>query len=165
MIRFVAAAKGKYDGMPVKAGRIYTIAGTGAAAYSGNGRPATAEALNGPAGVSVGPSGRVLIADNGNDVIRWVTGTAQAASGVRSTTAVKPASGPTASGRKVAVVGTGLSGVTGGSNVVVQVAQQSRGPRVAGSPRPRRHQGCLSVGRERRRFVHPCRQGGRKQRH
>ena len=126
-IRFVAAAKGKYDGIPVKAGHIYTIAGDGIAGYSGNGRPATSAALNGPAGVSVGPSGRVLFADNGNDVIRGVTGTALAASGVPSTTAVKPASGPTTGGRKVNIVGTGLAGVTEvwfgsrqGTNVIVR---------------------------------------------
>jgi len=127
MIRFVAAAKEKYDGMSVKAGDIYTIAGSGAAGNSGNGGPATAAKLNGPAGVSVGPSGRVLVADNGNDVIRWVTGTAQAASGVPSATAVMPPSGTTAGGKKVSIVGTGLSGVTGvlfgsrqGTNVVVK---------------------------------------------
>jgi len=127
MIRFVAAAKEKYDGTSVKTGDIYTIAGSGVAGNSGNGGPATAAKLNGPAGVSVGPSGRVLVADNGNDVIRWVTGTAQADSGVPSATAVKPASGTTAGGKKVSIVGTGLSGVTGvlfgtrqGTNVVVK---------------------------------------------
>ncbi len=124
-IRFVAAAKGKYDGMTVKAGDIYTIAGTGAAKYSGNGGPATAAALNAPAGVSVGPSGKILLADNGNDVIREMAGTVPTASDVPSVTAVKPASGPTTGGRKVSIVGTGLSGVTAvlfggreGTNVV-----------------------------------------------
>ena len=70
MIRFVPAAKGTYDGMAVKAGDIYTIAGKGAAGYSGNGGLATQAELNDPAGVSVGPSGQILILDNGNNVIR-----------------------------------------------------------------------------------------------
>jgi hypothetical protein len=106
MIRFVPAAKGTYDGMAVKAGDIYTIAGKGPAGYTGNGGLATEADLNDPAGVSVGPSGRILIVDNGNNVIREMSGTAPAAPVV---TAVKPSSGPTSGDRKVTIVGENLS--------------------------------------------------------
>ena len=58
MIRVVPAVKGSFDGFGVKAGDIYTIAGNGRPGYSGNGGPATGAALNGPAGLSMGPSGR-----------------------------------------------------------------------------------------------------------
>ncbi len=113
MIRFVAAAKGRYDGMKVKAGDIYTIAGNGTAAYAGNGTSATAAELNGPAGVSVAPSGRLLVTDNGNNVIREVTGSSTSkASAVPSVTRLKPPSGTTLGGKKVNIVGSGLSGVT-----------------------------------------------------
>ena len=42
MIRFVSNATGTYDGMSVKTGDIYTVAGNGAAGYAGNGGRATA---------------------------------------------------------------------------------------------------------------------------
>ena len=109
VIRFVPAVKEKYDGMAVKAGDIYTIAGNGSTGFSGNGGLATAATLNGPAGVSIGPSGRLLVADNGNNAIREITGTVPPPPSVR---AVKPASGPTSGDRKVTIVGAGLSGVT-----------------------------------------------------
>jgi len=112
-IRFVAAAKGRYDGMKVKAGDVYTLAGTGAAGYAGNGTAATAAELNGPSGVSVAPSGQLLVTDNGNNVIREVTGASTPkASAVPSVTRLKPPLGPTIGGKKVSVVGSGLSGVT-----------------------------------------------------
>ncbi len=41
-IRVVPAAKGTYDGMSVKAGDMYTVAGTGAAGYTVNGGLASA---------------------------------------------------------------------------------------------------------------------------
>ena len=48
LIRFVPAANGTYDGMAVKAGDIYTIAGNGAAGYTGNGGWPHAAELNSP---------------------------------------------------------------------------------------------------------------------
>ncbi len=125
MIRFVPAAKGTYDGMAVKAGDIYTIAGKGAAGYSGNGGLATQADLNDPAGVSVGPSGRILIVDNGNNVIREMSGTAPAAPLV---TAIKPSSGPTSGDRKVTILGANLtstSAVMFGSRPAVRFVVKS----------------------------------------
>ncbi|MBV8756608.1 MAG: hypothetical protein JO257_05020 [Deltaproteobacteria bacterium] len=53
-------------------GTIATIAGTGIADYTGDQGPATAATLSGPFGVSVDSSGRILIADTGNAVVRRV---------------------------------------------------------------------------------------------
>jgi len=98
VIRFVPANKGTYDGMSVKAGDIYTVAGSGA----------TGE-LNAPTGVAVGPSGQLLIVDNGNNVIREVSGSPVAQPTV---SAIRPASGPTSGDRRVVIIGADFSGAT-----------------------------------------------------
>ena len=49
-----------------------TVAGTGAPGYSGNGRPATKSALNGPTGVAVDAAGDLFIADTANCRVRMV---------------------------------------------------------------------------------------------
>jgi uncharacterized protein (TIGR03437 family) len=54
-------------------GRIRTVAGTGTAGNSGNEGPATAAALNAPAGVAVDAYGDVYIADTGNHQVRLIT--------------------------------------------------------------------------------------------
>jgi hypothetical protein len=51
-------------------GIISTVAGTGIAGYKGDGGPATSAQLNNPQGVSVDATGRVVIADTANNVIR-----------------------------------------------------------------------------------------------
>ncbi|HTR54796.1 MAG TPA: hypothetical protein VMJ10_29105, partial [Kofleriaceae bacterium] len=53
-------------------GNITTIAGSGAAGYSGDGAAATSAALNGPSGVAVDATGRILIADTNNHRIRRI---------------------------------------------------------------------------------------------
>jgi sugar lactone lactonase YvrE len=53
-------------------GNIITVAGTGYAAYSGDGGPATSARLFYPAGVAVDASGNLFIADYGNNRIREV---------------------------------------------------------------------------------------------
>ena len=53
-------------------GTISTIAGTGAAGYSGDGGPAASAALNAPATVTVDGLGDVYIADAGNNRVRVV---------------------------------------------------------------------------------------------
>ncbi len=63
-------------------GTISTVAGTGAAGFSGDGGPATAASLDGPSGVTVAPNGDLLIADTANNRVRRVT-----AAGVISTVA------------------------------------------------------------------------------
>ena len=54
------------------AGVITTVAGTGAAGFSGNGRPAAAAELDAPAGLAVGADGSLYVADQGNDRVRRV---------------------------------------------------------------------------------------------
>ena len=55
------------------AGIITTVAGTGAYAYSGDGGPATAAALNEPVGVAVSAGGNVFISDFAEQRIRLIT--------------------------------------------------------------------------------------------
>ena len=54
-------------------GMIATLAGTGAAGYSGDEGPAAAALLNGPAGLTVDGDGTLFISDSGNHTIREVT--------------------------------------------------------------------------------------------
>ena len=59
-------------------GYIYTIAGSGAIGYWGDGDVATNAALNFPRGIAVGSDGKVYIADTANSVIRVLTPSAAA---------------------------------------------------------------------------------------
>jgi uncharacterized protein (TIGR03437 family) len=54
------------------AGIITTFAGTGAAAYTGDGGPAASATLDGPVGVAIDAAGDVYISDQENNVIRKV---------------------------------------------------------------------------------------------
>ena len=74
-IRFLAAAPGTYYGRAMTAGNLYTVAGTSAGGFSGDGGPATAAALYLPAGVAVDAGGNLVIADTWNDRIRVVANT------------------------------------------------------------------------------------------
>jgi hypothetical protein len=71
----VAASTGTSYGQPMTAGDIYTIAGggPGGSPHQGDGGPAT-QALLGPVGLTVGPSGMVIIADAGFQRARVVAG-------------------------------------------------------------------------------------------
>ena len=114
-------------------GTITTVAGTGAAAYSGDGGPAASAALNLPHAVEALPDGRLLIADMGNHRVREVS-----ADGTIST-----------------IAGTGIFGFSGegaspldaalfypkaviplGSGVLVADADNHRVRFVGGSPWP-----------------------------
>jgi sugar lactone lactonase YvrE len=53
-------------------GIIATVAGTGAASYTGDGGSASAATLSGPAGIVFDSAGNLYIADSGNNVIRKV---------------------------------------------------------------------------------------------
>lgn len=54
-------------------GTIATVAGTGAAGYSGDGGPASSAQLNGPFGLAVDTAGNLYIADANNNCIRRVS--------------------------------------------------------------------------------------------
>ena len=56
-------------------GKISTIAGTGAAGYSGDGGAATSARIDSPRALAIDASGNVYIADTGNNRVRKVTGT------------------------------------------------------------------------------------------
>jgi len=53
-------------------GTIVTVAGTGSAGYSGDGRPAASAQLRAPVGVAVDGAGTLYIADSGNHAVRAV---------------------------------------------------------------------------------------------
>ena len=53
-------------------GIIDTIAGTGSAGYSGDGRPALDAEINGPQGVAVDAEGNIYVAENQNAVVRVI---------------------------------------------------------------------------------------------
>jgi len=71
-VRLIAVRSGRYFGQAMTAGDVYTIAGTGAAGFSGDGGPAVSEKLNGPTGTGVDHHGNVLIADTGNNRVRVI---------------------------------------------------------------------------------------------
>ncbi len=58
-------------------GVISTVAGAGAAGYSGDGGPALQARLNNPQGLALDPAGNLYIADTGNNVIRRVSPSGQ----------------------------------------------------------------------------------------
>ena len=55
-----------------RSGVITTVVGSGAAAFSGDGGPATAATVNFPMGVAFSTTGQLLIADSGNQRVRSV---------------------------------------------------------------------------------------------
>jgi hypothetical protein len=71
-VRVVAAGTGRFYGMAMKAGHIYTVAGDGTRGFAGNGVLATHAELNEPAGVVKDAAGNLVIADVGNDRVRVV---------------------------------------------------------------------------------------------
>ncbi len=71
-IRVVAAASGTFYGQAMTAGHIYTVAGNGNFAFSGDGGPATLAGLMDPAGVTVDGSGNLVIADSFDNRVRVV---------------------------------------------------------------------------------------------
>ncbi len=70
---YIADASNSVIRKVTPAGIITTIAGNGTVGYSGDSGPATDAQLSGPSAVSV-YSGAIYLVDNGNNVIRKVTG-------------------------------------------------------------------------------------------
>jgi NHL repeat-containing protein len=101
-VRVVAAGSGTFYGAAMTAGDIYTVAGTGAGAFSGDGGPATAAELNSPRRVTVDGAGNLVIADRGNDRVRVVAAASGTFYGV-----------PMTAGNVYTVAGTGTFGFSG----------------------------------------------------
>ena len=72
VVRVVAVRAGRFYGQAMKAGHIYTIAGTGTSGYSGDAGPGTSAELAGPNGVTVDQDGNAVVADTGNSRIRVI---------------------------------------------------------------------------------------------
>jgi hypothetical protein len=73
-IRVVAASTGTFYGQTMTAGDVYTVAGTGAQGFSGDGGPGTSAEVDEPSDVTVTGAGSLLLADAGNGRIRMLTG-------------------------------------------------------------------------------------------
>jgi len=100
--RVVAARAGTFYGQAMKAGDIYTIAGTGTTGFSGDGGPATAAKLDGPFGPATDQAGNVVFADRLNQRVRVVASTSGTFYGQAMT-----------AGHIYTIAGTGTSGYSG----------------------------------------------------
>jgi hypothetical protein len=89
----------------VVTGRLYTVAGTGVAGFSGDRGPADRAELDAPAGVGVDPAGDLFIADTANCRVREVAAGPAARSWV----------GPIAPGAIETVAGSGVCGTPAGA--------------------------------------------------
>jgi hypothetical protein len=69
------ARSGESFGVPVTAGRLTTVAGTGSPGGSGDGGPAARSELDDPTGIAVDPQGDLLIADTADCRLRMVAAT------------------------------------------------------------------------------------------
>ena len=71
-VRVVATSTGTFYGQAMMAGDIYSVAGNGAAGFSGDGGPATSAELNIPDGAVTDGMGNLVINDQGNARVRVV---------------------------------------------------------------------------------------------
>ncbi len=91
-------------------GTLTTIAGSGAAGFSGDGSPALSAQLNAPAGVAIGANGTILVADSANNRIRSLTPSAVASetAAIAVVNAASLATGSVAPGEIITVFGAGF---------------------------------------------------------
>jgi len=94
-------------------GGLNSIAGMGAAGFSGDGSPALSAQLNAPEGIAIGPNGALWIADSGNNRIRSLTPTVVVSETappepITVVNAASLATGPIAPGEIVTVFGSGF---------------------------------------------------------
>ena len=108
-VRLIAVKSGRYFGQAMTAGDVYTIAGTGAPGYSGNGGPAVKATLSYPTGAAIDHYGDVLIADTDNNRVRVIAAATGTFYGQKMT-----------SGRIYAIAGTGASGFSGDGGPAVK---------------------------------------------
>ncbi len=102
----------------ISGGTITTFAGTGDCCYGGDGGPAASAQVNSPLGLLVDSSGRVYVADTGNNAVRLI----------------QPA--PTGSGPTIAAVANGASNLTGAiaPGEVIVIYGQGLGPAQFAAP-------------------------------
>ena len=72
---YVADLSNRVRRLDLATGIVTTVAGNGAAGYSGDGGPATLARLNTPQRIAIDSTGSIYIADTGNNRIRRVDGT------------------------------------------------------------------------------------------
>jgi trimeric autotransporter adhesin len=72
LIQVRASSAGTFYGQPMKAGKIYTVAGDGTTGFAGDGGPATSAELNFASGVAVDAAGNLVITDFANERVRVV---------------------------------------------------------------------------------------------
>ena len=109
-------------------GVIHTIAGIGAAGFSGDGGPGAAAQLNAPAGLLMDGSGNLYIADGGNNRVRELIPDSSVANstlpgGLTVVNAASQVSGSVAPGEMVAILGSNLGPATGVAAVFDQTGK------------------------------------------
>jgi hypothetical protein len=109
VIRVIAGRDGTFYGVPMTAGDIYTVAGTGAQGFSGDGGPAISAQVSVPAGVAADAAGNLVLADTGNNRIRVVAAATGTFYGQQMT-----------AGDSYTIAGTGTAGYTGDGNPAVR---------------------------------------------
>lgn len=72
VVAIVAATSRTIAGQAMTADDIYSIAGNGWSIYSGDGNPAPQSEISGPERIRVDAAGDMVIADSGNDAIRFI---------------------------------------------------------------------------------------------
>jgi uncharacterized protein (TIGR03437 family) len=95
-------------------GRVTTVAGTGAAGFSGDSGPPLETLLSSPQGLTTDPLGNLYICDAGNNRIRKLMAAATAPAPAAALTVVNAASfapGPIAPGEIVSLIGDGIGPV------------------------------------------------------
>jgi hypothetical protein len=127
-ILVVASSTGTFYGQAMTAGDIYTVAGTGATGFSGDGGPAASARLNQPEGVTAGPHGNLIFADYSNQRVRVVA----AATGTFYGVPMTAGDIYTVTGNgTVSYSGEGAPAATAGLGVVLGVAVDSAGNLIA----------------------------------
>ena len=102
------ARSGNDFGMPMRAGRLAWIAGSGRNGYGGDGGPASGALLDDPGGLAVDPAGDLLVSDSANCRLRLVA----AADGLRFGV-------PVLQGHIYTVAGNGVCGSAGDGGAAV----------------------------------------------
>jgi hypothetical protein len=72
VVRMICRVPGKYYGIIMESGHIYTVAGNRSRGYMGDGAIGTSAELSDPSGISIDNAGNLLIADFDNNVIRKI---------------------------------------------------------------------------------------------